>query len=169
MISQRDKFKIFRTLIISKLLYGLDSSWLNKYDRKRLDGFFANCCRRIIGVAHSYYSRISNKTILTWIGTVPLSHILLERQLQLYRKISIESRASKLRSLIFESDFNIKMPAKRSRGRPRNSWTYQIHKHATQILNQHGTQILQNNLEWKSHVRAYCRCPHFNIQLMFTM
>ena len=151
------KFDILRTLIVSKLLYGLDTAWLNKYDRNRLDEFFANCCRKILGIPHSYISRISNQEVLQELHAIPLSRTLLERQLMLFHKIACEPEFSPLRRLIFDEGLNLKKHSKRSRGRPRNIWTKQIHDHAMEICTQNGINDLGDKDEWKICVRKYCR------------
>ena len=54
------KILLFNSLIISKLLYGLDGTQLNESEKRRLDAFHAKCLRRILKVPHSFYSHVSN-------------------------------------------------------------------------------------------------------------
>lgn len=53
-VSKKEKYQIFISCIVSKLLYGLQTSWLTKVQRSKLDGFQAKCVRKICGAAHSY-------------------------------------------------------------------------------------------------------------------
>ena len=46
-ITQKRKKQIIDACIISKLMYGLESVWLLKADRDKLDGFYANCLRPV--------------------------------------------------------------------------------------------------------------------------
>eukprot|EP00959_Pyramimonas_sp_CCMP1952_P110992 2321958-Pyramimonas_sp.AAC.1 len=53
--------KFFQALVTSKVMYSLNSAWLNKAERKRLDGFQARCLRRILHIPHACVSRVSNE------------------------------------------------------------------------------------------------------------
>ena len=74
------KFEIFRAVILPKLLYNLESVWLLKVDRNRLDSFQTACLRQILKIPHSYVSRVSNVEVRARAGARPLSDDLLEKQ-----------------------------------------------------------------------------------------
>ena len=59
----RRKLALFKSLILSKLQYGLESVWLNQCERKQLDVFHYKCLRRIMKIQHSFFSRISNMQV----------------------------------------------------------------------------------------------------------
>ena len=48
-VSKKQKYKIYSALIISKLLYGLQTVWLTKVQKTKLDGFNAKCIRKSLG------------------------------------------------------------------------------------------------------------------------
>ena len=63
-ISQRRKIELYKSLILSKFLYGLQTVWLSKVLRRRIDGFHCSCLRQILGIPHSYVSRVTNVQVL---------------------------------------------------------------------------------------------------------
>ena len=77
-ITKRRKLELYRSLVISKLLYGLQTVWLSKGLRQRIDAFHCSCIRRILGIAHSYISRVTNADVLRQGNAMPLSKILLQ-------------------------------------------------------------------------------------------
>ena len=86
-VSKHDKYKIDMGCVVSKLLYGLQTAWLTKAQRTKLDGFHARCIRRTVGVQHSYWSRVTNVEVLSRVNAIRLSVLLLEQQLVLFAKM----------------------------------------------------------------------------------
>ena len=86
-VSIFEKYRIYMACIVSKLLYGLQTSWLTNDQRAKLDGFHAKCVRKITGIGHSYWSRVSNVEVLSRVQGHPLSKLLLEQQLLAFGKI----------------------------------------------------------------------------------
>ena len=58
------KLEFFNSCITSKVLYSLESLWLLKTDRTRLDAFQCSCVRQILRIAPSFISRVSNVAVL---------------------------------------------------------------------------------------------------------
>jgi hypothetical protein len=50
-ISRRFKYQIYVACVVQKLLYGLESAWINAAGKRKLDGFHARCLRRIVNFA----------------------------------------------------------------------------------------------------------------------
>ena len=100
-VTNRDKYKIYLACIVSKLLYGLQTAWLTKAQVTKLDGFHAKCVRRIVGVKHSYWSRISNVEVLSYVNAVQLGKLLLEQQLCVFGKIFRKPPNDVLRQVVF--------------------------------------------------------------------
>jgi hypothetical protein len=63
-ISKKRKKLILDACIISKLLYGLESLWLLKCDRDKMDGFYSNCLRRIQKIPAPFNSSVSHAIVL---------------------------------------------------------------------------------------------------------
>ena len=59
-VSYREKLKIFQSVFIGTLIYGLDALTLQDKHLKRIDAYYIRFLRRIVGVKASYYSRITN-------------------------------------------------------------------------------------------------------------
>ena len=115
--------------MLSKLLYSLDSLWLLKKDNDRLDAFHCKNLRKILRIPPSYFSRISNATVLDNAGSKPLSAILRDRQADLYKKIASHSDASLVKQLVCDADGTPKNWAlRRRRGRPRQQWATSVYK-----------------------------------------
>ena len=100
-VAVADKPYYFRTLILSRLQYGLSTICLVTAQRRRLDGFYARCLRKIMRIPSAYISRVSNAIVLDRAGEQPFSHQLLRRQLLLLGKISLAPTGSPLRDSTF--------------------------------------------------------------------
>ena len=49
------KIHIFHAVIITRLLYGLSSAWLNARETRRLNGFYCRCLRVILKIPAAYF------------------------------------------------------------------------------------------------------------------
>ena len=161
-ISRKRKYRIYEACVLSKLLYGLQTMWLTKAQRQKLDGFHARCLRRICAIKHAYYSRVSNAAVFQIIGSCPLSAILLERQLKYFGKLYRMPSADIRRRTVFQTDSAelIGSKFKRGRGRPRLKWATELLKHATQIADSSSNslvELLQNEMLWEKTCHDYCR------------
>ena len=160
-VSHQAKYRIYMACIAAKLLYGLQSAWLTQVQRKKLDAFHARCLRKILRVPHSYYSRVSNKTVLGMVHSFPLSRFLLEQQLLLFGKIYRRPLEDVSRRLVFNgpSDELRISTFKRARGRPRLNWAAEVRAHAVEAAGT--TSRLRESLgdhdAWRKIVRAYSR------------
>ena len=123
-INLERKLNVFGALVTTKVMYSLSSAWLNKSDRRRLDGFQARCLRHILNIPHSYISRVSNKSVLQQAGATSYSGQLLQHQLMWFGKLGRSSDADVLRKLTFQpgSVRPITDTLARKRGRPRHEW-----------------------------------------------
>ena len=63
-LTMRRKVKFYLAVVVSRLLYGLSSVWLNVAESCRLNGFHARCLRKITGIKPSFVSRVSNAAVL---------------------------------------------------------------------------------------------------------
>ncbi|CAE8620602.1 unnamed protein product [Polarella glacialis] len=123
-ISRLRKLQIYNACVVAKVLYALDSLWLLKADRRRLDAFHCKCLRRICGIKHSWISHVTNQTVLDTAGAVPLSQHVIQQQLGLFRRLSQLSVDSYPRQLVFEDNTLLpkKWPQLRPQGRPKQQW-----------------------------------------------
>ena len=158
-ISTKFKFTIFMACVVQKLLYSLESAWLNKALLHKLDGFFARCLRQILKISHSYISRVSNKYVLQQFRAPALSSILLQRQLLLFGEIARLPNEDVVRQTVFHEDgIDIKLALDKRRGRPRKIWNQEIHALAMQCsqgLDLH--DMLMDKPIWAKLVKSFCR------------
>ena len=151
----------FQAVIVSKLLYGLSSSWLNAAKRRRLDGFQARCLRKIFNMKHPYLSRVSNDEVLKRAGAIAFTKQLLKQQLKLFAKVAALSDSHFLRELTFcpstlraATDRYV-----RRVGRPRSEWATKMYSEALRVANQTPAmsleQLLNNKLEFERRINLY--------------
>ena len=122
--SRLRKVTLYRAVVVSKLLYNLESVWTLQADRNRLNSFHAQCLRKICRIPCAYVSRVSNHSILERTGEHLLSEDLFTRQKKLYKTIAALSEEDPLRKLTCEPNSNAPRiwDESRSRGRPRQQW-----------------------------------------------
>ena len=85
-------------------------------------------CEEIVRIPAAYVSRISNATVYEKAGMKPFSQQILKHQLQLLRKVAIQSHDHPLRVDTFEgATLNPQIGRYVRRvGRPRQDWTTQL-------------------------------------------
>ena len=154
----KDKTKIYYAIVVSGLLYGMESLALCVNDKRKLDGFHAKCCRSIAHISASYISRVSNKFVFQTLNVKPMSETLLKRQLQFFGTIARKSDEDVIRKMIFkpsscaEASVDTRKP-----GRPRINWKQQMFKHAFTIAgNTPLHDMLSDKQAWCTAVRQYC-------------
>ena len=127
-ISRARKLHIYMTCVASKVLYSMESLWLLKADRTKLDAFHYRCLRKVLGIPCSYLSRVPNWEVLERAGVCALSKLLLDRQTKLYTRLALQRDDSFARKLIcFENGQPRTWYTKRGRGRPRQTWACMVH------------------------------------------
>ena len=96
------KLELFDACVISALKYGTACALLSKGDLRRLDGFEANCLRKILGIKPSMISRISNDRVHELAGVRPLSMTIHRRQVKLLGEILTNPDKRILRNAAFQ-------------------------------------------------------------------
>ena len=127
-VPRAKKIDIFQAFVISKLAYGLCTLWTVKSQQRRLDGFYARCLRKIMGIPAAFVSRISNAKVFTQAGAQPLSLQIERRRCALLGRIGRSPEGSALRKDTFWRGSAIPTIGLhvRRRGRPRQEWTSQV-------------------------------------------
>ncbi len=72
------KIRIYMSCVVSKLLYGLQTIWLTKFQKSKLNGFHCRSLRPIAGILPSFLNHASNAEVMQRLGSFPLSNLLLE-------------------------------------------------------------------------------------------
>jgi len=152
-VTQARKLEVFNACVLSKLLYGLHTAWLNKAERERLDAFHARCLRKIFKIQPSYISHVSNALVWEKARVKPLSHTLLQHQLRYYGHIARLPGDSPVRKTVLQrSDVAPRaFEGQRRRGRPRNTWSNKVYTHALRAAG--GMQQLRDQVVHPEHWR----------------
>ena len=103
-------------------MFAIDGMWLSNTELKKLNAVHCTCIGKIlkIQIQHSFYSRISNDTVLNRAKAKLLRSVLTRRQLSLFGRIALMANSNILRPLVFDDDSYTKpRAAPRRRGRPR--------------------------------------------------
>ena len=79
-LSRQTKMRVFRTLVMSTLLYGAETWPVTKKDIRKLTTFQMRCLRDILGV--TLWHKHRNADILTETGELPVEHQLRLKRLQ---------------------------------------------------------------------------------------
>ena len=146
------KLRIFKSCVVTVLMYGLRTIWLGAPSRRRLDGFQARCIRTILKVPAAYVSRVTNATVRERAGVTPLSSELLQQQLILFFNIAVrETGSSRNAVLSLGSVALVEAHGRRSRGRPWHTWADQVRKRAVTIAGGEArlSDILGDEALWK--------------------
>ena len=162
-LTRARQLQVFEACVQTKLVYGLDTIWLRQAERSRVDAFQASCLRRVYNIPHSYLSRVSNDAVRIAAGRRRLSHTLMERQMQLYRRLVSEPETSLPRRIAIEPvGFKpITFAHRRNRGRPRLQWSTCVYALALDVAGGAAelTRLLHPSATtgWREAVRRYFR------------
>ena len=127
-VSRRRKLTLLDSLVFSKLRYASSSAWLSKSDLRRLDGFQANCLRKVLGIPSAYFSRVSNDRVRNLTGQGKFSTTVRKAQLKLLGDVLTNPDKALLKKVAFHGDTLVPETAAfvRRVGRPRQNWTEQL-------------------------------------------
>ena len=123
-LSRRTKVRVFRSLVMSVLLYSCEAWTLTDGLRRRLDSFATTSLRRIFGFR--WQDHVSNQEVLDMAGMGRVTCLIRERQLRFYGHVvrfPLDDPAHRI--------LNARDPAgwTRRRGRPNLSWLAQLGSH----------------------------------------
>ena len=160
-IPKRRKLQIFDAMILSKLRYALSSSWLVKADLRRLDGFEAACLRKMLGIKHSFWSRVSNAEVRQIAGQPPFSETVRSSQFKLLGQVLIDPQKRALRDVAFHAGDPLTPETAayvRRVGRPKQNWTDQLCGLMRQVASssEDWFRITRSQKEW---CKAAARVP----------
>ena len=113
------KLKLYKSLVVSILLYGCESWTLTADLERRIQAFEHKCLRKLLHISHTEHKTNEFVRQLVFIlagKQEPLLAVVKRRKLAWYGHISRHDTLSKT---IFQGT----VEGKRSRGRPRKSWS----------------------------------------------
>ena len=143
--------ELYRSLVESRLMYGLVSCCFTVADLRRLDGFQARCLRKVVGVAPSFISRVSNKEVLRIAGHVKASEVLADQQVKLLGKVLRAETTSQLHKSAFVPGTDQPAASRYVRrvGRPRREWVTTIAAEAHCRAPQDLFKLAQDSHRWQ--------------------
>ena len=162
-VTRSRKLKIYEACVVSRLLYGLHTSWLNEAEKKRLDAFHVRCLRQICGIQDAYFSRVSNARVLETAASKPMRDWLLDQQLQLYGHVARKEDGDPVREATLQTSTvrPRRHEGRRRVGRPRHQWNNEVFRVCLQVAGstEHLAALLSNNdgarREWKTATKYY--------------
>ena len=158
----RRKLEILGSCVVSMLLYGLHTAYLNRAELQRLDGFYARCLRRVLRIPPAYYSRVSNETVLNRARRSKLSTRLQRQQLLYLGSVARRDDDDPVRCCVFQpGGVALRKKGKMKQGRPRKSWSDETLKTAIEAAG--SLEAFQSLMAptpraeeaWRSKVRRY--------------
>ena len=143
--SRKWKARVYSAVILTQLTYGLETAPLTQADNQRLDTFYYRGIRAILGVKHSYWSRVSNAELLRRLNEgleegkpkyITVSQRLRNNRVKLFAHyIRALTRDDFIAELTFDLDMNRqRIPRKRRVGKPRVKWYAQALEDTIQFL-----------------------------------
>ena len=87
-VTRHRKLELFRGIVVPKLMYNLESIWINQDGLNRINSFHVRGLRQICRIAPSFISRVPNSEIYALCGESLLSMVLHKRQTKLYQSIT---------------------------------------------------------------------------------
>ena len=166
-ISRSRKLEVYNACVVSKLTYNLHSLWLNKNEQGKIDALHVRCLRKVLKIAPSYYSRVSNQTVLQQAGARSISNQLLERQLLFLGDLARRENSDILKQSVLDTSTQGFAPkantGHRRRGRPKTTWSKGVFAQAVKVA-AHSSQdigyLMMNSpaarTKWSQVVRKYC-------------
>jgi len=130
-LSLQAKIRLYNALVISVLLYGLETWTLLKADERRLEAFHMNFQRRILGI--HWFHFVTNASVTSQTGEEDLAIRICRRRLCIFGHVRRLPEATPAHSelrlavdTLAGGKPDIRPEWKRQRGRPCRTWVQQI-------------------------------------------
>ena len=123
------KLRVLSSVVISKLMYGLETIQLTQNELNRLDAFQMKCLRRILKIPPTFQDRTQTNHIVFehakqhHANISKVSHIWMKQKLKLFGHILRADHTDPLRQVLFEYNRNLpRIPPTKRVGRPKQDW-----------------------------------------------
>ena len=151
------KLRVFDGLVQSKFLYGLATCCFKVAEQRRINGFQAKCIRQILGIAPSFFSRVSNVEVLRRVHMRSATELLAQQQLMMLGKVLRAPAGSALHhtSLIPGTLQPATSRYVRRRGRPHKEWITTVLPEAFKRKQSHEClyELASDGSTWKMFVQ----------------
>ena len=155
-ISRRTKASLFKSLVLSVLLYGSETWKLTKGEEEKLDIFQTKCLRRIFGVR--WEQHITNERILEMANATKVSDEIRRRR---WNWIGHILRKDPKEDTVVALGWTPE--GRRKRGRPKTTWRRMVENERNNAGWKTWTSARRaatNRDEWRRDVRALCAFWH---------
>ena len=133
-VGMHKKLNILDACVTTKLVYGLHTACLSVAESRRLDGFYVRCLRRVLRIPPSYYSRVSNASVLSMAQRRPISARLRQQRLLFFGELARRSDDDPVRSSVFQKGgCQQRASLHLKRGRPRKTWVSETFNEALHV------------------------------------
>ena len=144
------KINIYKTAVLSVLLYGCETWVLNNQLDQELDGFGTNCLRIILGIKRT--DRVHNDTIYKMTNMGPITRIVRPRQLRyLGHVLRLDPSEPAKRFALYNATHG-----KSKQGRPKLAFTKYVASLISRTPEFHTQETItasaQNRIYWRSIV-----------------
>jgi len=131
-LSIQTKVRVYKTLVLSILLYALETWTLLAYDIKTIESFHMKCQRRILGIR--WHDFVRNSEVSLRIGLEPVSdqRITRGRNVIFGHVARMPDNTPAHQAMLRQVELSVGRPPdpswKRPPGRPRTKWTDQLRR-----------------------------------------
>jgi hypothetical protein len=151
-ISRKTKISLFKSLVLSVLLYGCETWKLTKGEERKLDIFQTKCLRKICKIR--WQQHISNKSVLDMTEVEKISDVVRRRRWNWVGHVLRKDRASDCAVALGWAP-----EGRRKRGRPKTTWRRMVEEERNRAgWNSWNIarQAAANRTQWRSDVQALC-------------
>ena len=153
-----EKVRIFEACVVAPLTYGLQTAWLLRVIRRRLDGFQAKCLRRICRILPSFLSHVSNADVRARAGSQRLSTSVRMQQLMLAGRYMASPEDAPARVAMLRIAGGHLLAGVRRQGRPRTTWAADVLAEAVALADSEDQlrAFAAQPALWRRAVSAHC-------------
>ena len=153
-----EKVRIFEACVVARLTYGLQTAWLPRVIRRRLDGFQARCLRRICRILPSVLSHVSNADVRARAGSQRLSTSVRMQQLMLAGRYMAAPEDAPARVAMLRTAEGHLLAGVRRQGRPRTTWAADVLAEAVALAGSEDQlrALAAQPALWRRAVSAHC-------------
>ena len=151
-IGRKTKVSLFKSLVLSVLLYGCETWKLTKGEEKKLDVFQTKCLRRIFKIR--WQQHVPNKAVLEMANTGNISDAVRRRRWQWIGHVLRKDRSSDCAVALGWTP-----EGRRKRGRPKTTWRRMVEgeRHSAGWTTWNAARrVASDRPRWRSDVHALC-------------
>ena len=136
-LSFKQKHRVFQSIFLPLITYALPQAVLLESDLHRLDSWYMHKLRSLLGIKHSFYSRVSHRTAFERAGCPLLpSTFIIKQQMKFLQQILSSPAEDPTFHVCFAPGLNDRVALGRKRvGRPRTHYLQSLITRCAPICN----------------------------------